>query len=163
MINKICRVVGGILIVCLVVFGIYKIMPNQYSYIIDSKLQMLFDSEAKEIIEKYQDAKVVNNTSYTYKQVLEGAPKNPSWILETVNEAEGTYKLIYNGYKINFELEKDDGSGDLQVYTNAHLCVEFYITEGEKSVINSISVYINGDLQNDHYKQEVFDFLAQNL
>lgn len=164
MFNKICKVVIGIVVVVLVLFGIYKILPGQYSYGIRQTFQEMTDKNAKKIIDVYSNANVPDHKGVTYDKMLLENGSNPSWYVETVSEEAGKYKVYANAYKVTLELEKQDGSDSNKVYTRAHVELVFEVTySSEKATIDKVTMYINDEIQDDYYKQAAFDVMCRNV
>lgn len=164
MFNKICKVVLGIVIAAVVLFGVYKILPGQFSGVIHQFFQELTDKNAKKIIEVYSEANVPDHKGVTFKAMLVENGSNPSWYVEEVSESAGTYKVHANAYKVTLEMEKSDGGDSNKVYTRAHVEIVMDVTySSEKATIDSISVYINDELQDDYYEKAAFDVMCQNV
>ncbi len=162
MFNKICKVVIAIAVIALIGFGIFKILPGQYRNGLIQTWQSWTDDKAKQVVTVVTNVNVPQQ-KVTYKQLFETNSSNPSYIVKTISESAGNYEIEMNGYKVNFDLIKDDGTGENKVFTQAHLKIVVNLTyTSDTTKVNSVDVYINDELQSDHYKKEVFTRLAQN-
>lgn len=95
--QKVLKVVIGIVILIAIGFGVYQILPDYPKSFVKSFVQPLTDARAKERITSVQNLQNKDVGNATYKQILEKNTGMSSWIYETRETEPGVEYVIFNG------------------------------------------------------------------
>ncbi len=169
MINKIFRVIIGIIIICVVVFGIYMILPGQYKGPLRQVFQEAVDKDAKALADEYRNAQVPKHKGITFDQMMVAASANPSWYVKTISEepdkVTGEYEVQVDGYKVTLEMPHENGQSNSVVYVNSHVRIVFHASRAAdgKLTTSSWQVFIDDTEQDDFYKQAVCDDMCDSV
>ena len=169
MINKIFRVVIGILVVIGIFFGIYTILPGQYKGPLRQVVQEAIDKDAKSLADEYRNAQVPKHKGITFEKMMLAGSASPSWYVKTVTEqpdkVTGEYEVQVDGYKITLEMPHENGQSNSVVYTNAHVRIVFHVSRAADGKITTTSwqVFIDDDEQDEFYKQAVCGDLCSEV
>lgn len=167
MVNKIFRVVIGILVIAGVIYGIYFILPGQYKGPIRQAIQEMIDSDAKKLADEYRNAKVPKNDGVTFEKMMLSASASPSWYVKTISEqadkVTGEYEVSVDGYKVTLEMPHENGQTNKQVYTNAHVKIVFNVSRAADGTLKTTGwkLFINDAEQDDFYKQAACDDMSE--
>lgn len=165
MVNKIFRVVLGIIVACGVLFGIYYVLPGQYKHPITQGIQQTFQSDVAMLANTYKFMKVPEN-DMTFEQMMKGATSGSCWVVTTVeadrSSGVGTYEVHAYGFKTTISMPKENGDEKMKTYTERPLEIVFFTTKGaDGKVTNSgYKVIIDNEEQNEYYRQAALNWLC---
>lgn len=154
--STITKRIAGIIIVIIIVFVVYGLLPSRYKDILDSKITMLTDKKAKEIITMIQEQKVPNG-SKTFYQATKDISIDGAWLYDEVDSDNGKYVVSYSGYDATLDI--NDPSGESKLYMKAKININFSVKKNEKQTTWETNVYVNNKLLNDEQKKEFFDLI----
>jgi hypothetical protein len=164
MFNRICQVVIAVGMIALILFGVYKIIPEKHRNSLRQVFQEATDKDAKDMIKLFSDVDVKNHEGITYEEIFDSNGSNASWYVEKVDEATGKYKLHANTYNATIDMEKwDQGKGN-KTYIRSHVELIFDVTyTSELAAIDKLTLYIDDELMDDYYKQLTLDIMCKGV
>lgn len=140
------KIVLGIVILGVIGFGVYSVLPEYPHDFVKSFVQPVVDSQAKERINAVKN--IFNqDLQSTYGSILESHTKNRFWVYD-LNEATAAETVTFygSGAYINIEGIADHNE---MLYTSCQVKFVFAIT-GNKV---EITAYIDGEMQDDAVKE----------
>lgn len=152
--DKFMKVVIALIIVAVLGFVVYCLLPEMPKKWVDAKFQVMTDEDAKTTIESIQNATLKDHPDVTYKTLLEDQTSFPIWYYTV----EGEEKIVeFIGSGATFKIT--DNGDDNIIATDAELRIIFRIQPNGSFAMN---LYVDGELQSDEYKMAILDRLYKN-
>ena len=119
------KVLIWVIILGLVVFGVYLILPEYPHNLMRSLVQPVIDTQAKVRIEQVQQL-VNKELNANYKDILEGGTKTPCWVYD-FDEITGAEAVTFYGTGATINIKDVEGVED-KFYTSSSVKFVFHIT-----------------------------------
>ena len=140
------KVLVGIIILGVIGFGVYTVLPEYPHDFVKSFVQPVVNSQAKERNKAVQNL-YNQDVKAVYKDILEKHTKNRFWVYD-LNETTATETVTFYGSDAYINIE-DIADHDEMLYTSCQVKFVFAIT-GNKV---EITAYIDGEMQDDAVKE----------
>lgn len=118
------KVLIGIVLAIVLIVAVYFLLPEGARGYVDYYKMQITDKETYQEIETVRDAKVLNQDTYTYGDILEANIDYEYWTCEEVFNEDGTYSNIVTAYGSDLTLTYGEG-GDSGAYQNSKLKLVF--------------------------------------
>ena len=126
MVNKIVRVVLGIIIAVAIIVGVYMILPGKYKMPLTETIQGITKSWSTEVITELKNAKVPNN-DMTFGSMM-ARYTSPAWTVsdDIVDDLGNGTMLIYaDTYSCTVAMQSQMADDKNITFTNAHVRLIF--------------------------------------
>lgn len=144
--KKFLKVLMWIVILGVVCFGIYTVLPNYPKNFVKSFVQPVVNSEAKARINAVKNL-TNQDVEATYQKILETYTNTSFWVYEK-NEVDGTETVSFYGKGAYINI-KDVKDHDDMLYTSCAVRFDFVI----KGNTVNINAYIDNVAQDDVIKE----------
>ena len=148
------KVLVGIIILGVIGFGVYTVLPEYPHDFVKSFVQPVVNSQAKERIKAVQNL-YNQDVKAVYKDILEKHTKNRFWVYE-INEGTGTETVTFYGSGAYINVSDIDNHDEM-LYTSCQVKFEFVITGNKVEIF----AYIDGEVQDDAVKELMIQQLLE--
>ncbi len=120
------KVLIGVVIAIVLIVVVYFLLPEGAKGFVDYYKMRVTDKETYLEIEAVRDAKVLNQDTYTYGDILEANVDYEYWTCEDVFNEDGSYTKTVTAYGSNLTMTYGEG-GDSGAYQNSKLKMVFVL------------------------------------
>ena len=149
MINKIGRIILGIVIICGLAVGIYYILPGQYKNPLTAKIQESMDgANYNALIGTIKATTIPKNKGITYDAAMTKATQDAAWTYKKIavdDAGNGSYDVYCDGYKYTMTFEADDNDDSMITKTNAHIRLVFHVKKDGSTITVDSKEAVKGE------------------
>ena len=168
--NRVARIIIGIVIAIAAVVGIYFILPGSIKHPLQEKFQSMFNSDQYETVTYLKSIKVPGHEDLTFGDMIEYAGKHGSWVIDFSDVGDdkksGSYEIYAYVYDVDISMAQENGQDNRRNFSQASVEIQFNVTRKvggtPEYVVSSYLMRIDEVGQNDFYKKEALNSLANN-
>ncbi|MCR5226624.1 MAG: hypothetical protein K6E27_05375 [Eubacterium sp.] len=136
MVNKLGRIIIGIIIICALAVVIFMVLPGNLKFPLKAKLQNETNTNYAVIVDAVKNSSVPKHKKVTFDQMM-SCTDSPAWTIQKISvddAGNGMYDVFCDGYKTTVSWPNETNDDSMVTHTDAHVRIIFHVTKNNSEI-----------------------------